>query len=216
MSTLKRHLFPSFIILSIALITAVSCDVSGDECGPFDNRFKTIDFTTRLARFDHLDVADNLVETSPVTTDSIHFRDLALEMMPITQSYSVKIHEPPIWEFSFLSTAYACSPPIPISKEQITGIQIYSNRAYNARYTSSDNLAELFEVITFYRNSGKVQRQDLNSFLSSQPTVPDELYLVPTTAPATADPIQFTVRYIQDGIDLETFQVTTASVVVTG
>ena len=96
----------------------------------------------------------------------------------------------------------------------ITNIEIFSNRNFSSEYTSGENLAELFEIVALYRNS-EYQRSNLNEFLNSEPNVPDEIFLMLKSAPETTESIQFTVKYSQNGIDMNSYEFATETVVIT-
>src|SRR5690554_229257 len=201
----KKTVVIYFTLVSLFIIIAVSCNITGDDCGPFDDKFKTVEFSTDL---NNISISNNPslnVQYSTLESDTIGFDKLGLTMIPVGESYSLNSER--VNSFSLIPSAFACSPPIAVSEETITDIDIFSNRSFNSEYIFGENLDELFEVIFLYRGSG-YQRSNLKEFLSSEPNVPDEILLVLKSAPETTEPIQFTVKYSQDGIDMDSYEFT--------
>lgn len=208
----KKTIAVYLLIVSFSLIAVVSCNLTDDDCGPFNDKFKTVDFQTG---FMNVSISENPslnLQYRTLESDTIEFYSFGIAMFPIGEFYSLSSKQ--LHSFSLIPSALACSPPIPVSAEIITGIEIFSNRNFNSEYISADNLAELFEVVVLYRGSG-YQRSTLNEFLSSEPTVPDEIFLLLNLAPESTEPIQFTVKYSQDGVDMESYEFTSNAVVVT-
>ena len=194
------------------MVIAISCNVTGDDCGPFDDKFKTVDFQAGLKSITISENPSLNVQYSTLESDTIGFDKFGLSMFPVGEYYSMNSER--FNSFSLIPSAFACSPPIPVSEEMITDIGIFSNRNFNSEYTSGENLVDLFEIIVLYRGSG-YQLSNLNEFLSSEPNVPDEILLVLKSAPETTEPIQFTVKYSQNGIDMDSYEFTTESIVIT-
>jgi len=208
----KKTIVAYILLVSFSMIAVVSCNLTDDDCGPFDNKFKTVDFQAELKSITISENPDLNVQYSTLESDTVGLDKFGLAMFPVGESYA--LNSKPLNSFSFIPSAFACSPPIPVSEEMITDIEIFSSRNFNSEYTSGENLAELFEIVVLYRNSG-YQQSNLNDFLSSEPNVPDEIFLVLKSAPETTDPIQFTVKYSQDGIDMDSYQFSTEEVVIT-
>jgi len=208
----KKTVIVFLTLVSLFMITAISCNITGDDCGPFDDKFKTVEFSTDLK---NISISENPgldVQYNTLESDTIGFDRFSITMFPIGEYYSLNSER--LNSFSLIPSAFACSPPIPVSEEMITNIEIFSNRNFSSEYASGENLAELFEIVVLYRNSG-YQRSNLNEFLSSEPNVPDEIFLMLKSEPETTEPIQFTVKYSQDGIDMNSYEFTTEAVVIT-
>lgn len=209
---LKKTVVVYITLVSLFMIIAISCNITGDDCGPFNDKFKTVDFQAGLKSITISGNPSLDVQYSTLESDTIGFDKFGLSMFPVLESYSLNLER--LDSFSLIPSAYACSPPIPVSEEMITDIEIFSNRNFNLEYTSGENSAELFEIVFLYRNSG-YQRSNLNEFLSSEPNVPDEIFLVLKSAPETTEPIQFTIKYSQDGIDMDSYEFSTEAIVIT-
>jgi hypothetical protein len=208
----RKALVAYIFLVSLFMLIAISCNITGDDCGPFDDTFKTIDFQTDLKSVSISDDPFLDVQYSPLGSDTTAFDTFSITMIPVAESYSLNTGS--LKSSSLLPSAFACSPPIPVSEETITNLEIFSNKNFNSEYASGDNLAELFEVIFLYRNSG-YQRMDLNDFITSEANVPDEIFLLLRSAPDTTEPIQFTIEYSQNGIDMDSYEITTKSIVIT-
>ncbi len=168
------------------MVTAISCNVTGDDCGPFDDKFKTVEFSTDLKNIFISEISGLDVQYNTLESDTIGFDRFSITMFPISEYYSLNSER--LNSFSLIPSAYACSPPIAVSEEMITNIEIFSNRNFSSEYTSGENLAELFEIVALYRNS-EYQRSNLNEFLNSEPNVPDEIFLMLKSAPETTESI---------------------------
>lgn len=208
----KKTIVAYILLVSFSMITVVSCNLTDDDCGPFDDKFKTVDFQAELKSITISESPGLNLQYSTLESDTVGFDTFGLSMFPIGEYYSMNSER--FNSFSLIPSSFACSPPIPVSEEMITDLEIFSNRNFNSEYTSGENLAELFEIVFLYGNSG-YQKSNLNEFLSSEPNVPDELFLVLKSAPETTEPIQFTVKYSQDGIDMDSYEFTTEEFVIT-
>lgn len=191
---------------------SVSCDKIIESCGPFDDKFRTVDFITDFKHLSTTETPTLNVQYSTLESDTARYDSFGLAMFPMVELYSFKKEK--FNSFSFVSQAFACSPPVVRSEEIITQIEIFSSTNFNSEYTSETNLSELFDIIVLYSDSG-YQRSSLNEFLASKPTVPDEMFLLLKTAPETTDPIQFTIKYSQDGQLMKSYEYQTSPVVIT-
>jgi hypothetical protein len=209
---LRKTLLIYIISVALFALLSVSCNLTGDDCGPFKDKFKVVNFDVELKNLSISSSPEFQVQHSTLERDTVKFNEFSVGFFPISEYYSSNTL--PTSFFSFFPEAYACSPPIPVSEERISDIRIFSNQGYNSNFSAEDNLSKLFDVVTFYRSKG-YNRLGLNEFISSNPFVPDELFLIPNSAPETTEPITFKIQYYQDGIDLDYFENTTKSLVIT-
>jgi hypothetical protein len=208
----KKTVFCYFSIIGIFLLLTVSCEIFDDDCGPFNNyNYKITGFETNLKQVVYIDSVNQDVQLSSPENDTLYFDELAIQMIPDTESYTAQAKHK--LNFSFSETAYACSPPIPSSEDKITDIQIFSNKNYSNEFSSQENISELFDIVVQYPNRGN-QRFSLNEFLAAKPEAPTEIILLPNTAPSSTNSFQFTVKYFQDGLELDEYQFTTDSIVI--
>ena len=194
------------------LLAFGACDAAID-CGPFNDKFKTADFTTAAYRIENGDSLQAAPILSPIENDTLREGAFALRMTPTQESYSSasKRSRP----LGFVLAAYACLPPTMSSDEIIRDIQIYSDQAFNREYAADDDLADLFDVLVLSRaNQFNYRRFDLNDFLAGAPNAADEIILVLKAAPETTSAFRFTIKYFQEGEGLDYYEFTTDPVVL--
>jgi len=209
---LKKALFSYIFIVGIFILLTVSCGITDTGCGPFTNyNYKITDFETSLKQVIYINPINQDVELGALEKDTLDFDELVIQMLPDTESYTAQASHK--LNFSFFETAYACSPPIPSSEDKITDIQIFSNKNYSTEFSSQQNISELFDIVVQYPNRGS-QRLSLNEFLATNPEAPTEIILLPNTAPSSTNSFQFTVKYFQDGLELDEYQFTSDSIVI--
>ena len=193
------------------LLTFGACDAAID-CGPFNDKFKTTDFTTAAYRIENGDSLNAEPVLSPIENDTLREGAFALRMTPTQESYSASKRSRSL---GFVLAAYACSPPILSSDEIIRDIQIYSDQAFNREHAADDDLADFFDVLVLsFANQFNYRRFDLHEFLSEAPNAADEIILVLKAAPETASAFRFTVKYFQEGEGLDYYEFTTDPVVL--
>lgn len=199
-----------FLIVS-PLFMMTSCFLHEDECGPFSNHYKVTGFETALKKIAISENASFSFNLNELESDSVSFTELAIRLLPKTEMYQAKLRSKQT--ISLFPNAYACSPPPLTSDETITDIQIFSSKNYNDEFSSTDNIAHLFDIIVLYNKIG-YQKFELNEFLTTNPETPLEIILLPKKQPGTPKPLQFTIKYFQDGLELNQFEFTTETVVI--
>lgn len=207
---MKRLLTFAFLGL---LLASGACDTVVEDCGPFQDKFKTTGFNTTTYRIDASASSDAEPDLFVIENDTLSAGEFAIRMVPQKELYysSSKAST----GVSFVSAAYACSPPIPSSDEVIQNIRIYSGKAFNSEYSAEDNLADLFDVLVLNRSKGMIyERFSLKGFLASEPNAVDELILVLNSVPKEVSDHRFTVKYSQDGRGVDDFEFTTDAVVL--
>ena len=212
----RRHLIllrrPLAFALLGLLFSFVACDPVGEGCGPFKETPKTTGFTTATYRIGNADSLDTEPVLAPIESDTLASGELSIQMILIKEAYSSASKAEKRKAIRFVSAAYACSPAL---GERVQDIQIYSDHAFNSEYAAGDNLAALFDVIVRYRVSpDSYFRFDLNDFLSGAPGDVSELVFVLKAAPQATSGFQFTVRYFQEGGELDYYEFKTAPVVL--
>ena len=198
--------------LLVFLLAIGACDSTvGTDCGPFEDKFKTTDFSSaaRKATFDSLKVEPNL---SPIEDDTLDEGHFAVRMEPVKMLYSQKSTSS--GSFQIISSAYACSPPIPTSDEVIKDIRIYSDKDFNDGYPAGKDLAELFDVVVLNRAEYGYRRFELPNFVEQKPNAADKLILILKARPETTSSFQFTVEYEQEGKGLANYDFETNPVVL--
>lgn len=208
---LKKTILIYLSLIGVFVLLTISCDLTIDDCGPFPDRFKTTGFESDLKKVAFPDSSANSIQLTPVNSDTISFDEFAIQMIPDAQSYIAQAQRK--LNFSIWSKAYACSPPILISDETVTDIQIFSDINYSNGFSSQDNIASLFDIIVYYDRKG-YQRFSFSEFISSKPEVPAEIILLPNAAPSATNSFQFTVKYFQKGLEMDEYEFTTESIVI--
>lgn len=177
------------LILSIAffLLGGLSCN----ECGK-DNptKVKAVDFSWQTP---------NLNST---ISDSFY-----ISIAPKLEYYSERESG-----FSFINSAYACSPALPKSQDRISNIEIYANVDFNSNLTAGVNLASIFDINFLNDYESNFVKSDLSFFLTEKPLLPIQSSLLLKEAPESTKNFQFTVKIYLDGVDLDFYEFTTNSI----
>ena len=201
----KKTILSYILLTGIFILLTISCDLTGSDCGPFNNaNYKITGFDTSLKQVTVSDSTMKSFELKNFENDSIAFSEFAIHMIPNTESYAINSKYKS--GISLSETAYACSPPIPSSEDRITDIQIFSSKSYITDFSSSENIAELFDIIVLYHAE--------SYHLATKPEAPIEIILVPNTPPSTIQSFEFQVKYSQNGLELDEFEFTTNSAVL--
>ena len=204
-----KHLLACALLFGL-IASLGACGVT-DECGPFKNKFKTTGFTSEAYKFEPGDSLSARPDLLPINDDTLLYSDFSIQMRPHKEGYFSSYERGS--SFSFVPSAYACSPPIPSTDEAIKDMQIYSDKDFNSEYAAGDDLAGLFDILVLNQARDFYYRRfDLNTFLSTAPNATDEIILVLKTAPQTTSGFQFTVKYYQEGRGLHRYEFETKPV----
>lgn len=199
--------------LFVILATLSACDaLTGNECGPFDNRFRTLDFSTALAEAT-IDTLSGEPMLSPISNDTLQSDLLAIDMQPDVETY--REGSRPFAALQLIPAAHACSPPLLKSNEVITSLRVVADADFTDGYPAGSNLAPLFDVAVYNRAEFGYQRFELPAFLRDNPSSANRLILLLKARPDATRKFQFTVEYEQEGSGLETYTYTSEPVVVT-
>lgn len=201
-------LFLVFLILGSGLI---SCG-DGFDCGPFNDKIKLTELSGVISEVVNFSEEDGIADFSGFDGDQIYYDRFAIRVEQDFESYSWNDKS---WNFGLISTANACTPPIPRSEEIIDSVVITTNHDFNLDYPLGSDLSNVFDVIVYDEiNDINFKKFDLNDFIATEPNVPFVWYLVLKEAPASATNFQFHVQYYQQGIDTDFFEFTTDSIVI--
>ncbi|SMG48825.1 hypothetical protein SAMN05661096_03529 [Marivirga sericea] len=142
-------------LLALLLLTniPISCDW---RCGPFTPLESKI--TDLSAVVGVLDSSFNFS-----TVESNYFNEAAIEVIISDMDYSETAAIEDRMRISFLSTAYACSPPDPQPSQAIKSIKITSDKsiyAVNRKYEAGESLNELFHIAKYSFNNEKISIAD--------------------------------------------------------
>lgn len=200
---------PALIFLGISIViifSALSCEVTGETCGPFPDKFTVTGLSASVKQATESESFDPQPQLNNIQNDSVRADQFAITIYPEAKYFFSEAA--PQNRLHLIPAAYACSPTEPVTDELITGIEIYSEQDFNSEYTAGSDLAELFDVVAYYMKTGG-ERYDLPAFLSRKPNVPDWFTLLLTSPPEEEKPFSFTVKYFQDGENLQEFEFST-------
>jgi hypothetical protein len=203
---MNKKVFTIFIgyFLLTVITGLISCD---DNCGPFPNKFKvtSIDWNTYRVTLS----ADNIA-LSEITT-GVAFNQFGIHLKPKTQSYFSFI----INSCSLTTGLYACSPLEPTTDDKIIDIEITADKDFSNEYPQGTDLSGLFDIVIsdWYRGI-YADKYDLKEYLQTTPFVTQEMTLILKHAPQITDEYSFTVKYFQDGVDLDYSEFTTEDILV--
>ena len=180
----------------------VSCN-----CGPFPDKFKvtSIDWNTYKATL----TAENL--TLSQITSGVTYNELGINLKPKTQSYFSLIKN----NYVLTTGLYACRELLPTTDDKIIDIKITTNKDFSDEYPQETDISELFDiVINDWYNGIAANKYDLKEYLQTNPLVPREMTLILKQAPQITDEYRFTIKYFQDGVDLDYSEFTTSDILV--
>jgi hypothetical protein len=202
---MNRKVFTIFI--GHFLLTVVTGLISCDDCGPFHDKFKvtSIDWNAYRVTLS----ADNI--TLSEITNGVTFDQLGIDLKPKTQTYFSFI----INNYNLTTGLYACSPIEPTTDDKIINIEITANKDFSDEYPQGTDLSGLFDIVIsdWYRGI-YADKFDLKEYLQTTPFVTQEMTLILKHAPQITDEYSFTVKYFQDGVDLDYSEFTTNDILV--
>ncbi len=195
------------IFIGYFLLTLVTGLISCDDCGPFPDKFKvtSIDWNTY-----RVTLTEGNVTLSEIT-NGVTFNQLGIHLKPKTQTYFSFI----INNYTLTTGLYACSPLEPTTDDKIIDIEINTNKDFSDEYPQGTDLSGLFDIVIsdWYRGIS-ADKYDLKEYLQTTPFVTQEMTLILRYAPQTADEYRFTIKYFQDGVDLDYSEFTTSDILV--
>lgn len=201
-----------FFIISYLCFLVLSIFSCNDGCGPFPDKSKVINivFSTHQITFEQssggsvLHISDIQENTVPYSKFSI-FLESQKEMY-----YSMRQKS---FSMSLINTAYACSPAFPETNDILEDIEVITHNDFNENYLAGENIAPLFDVIvTDEFNYIYNEKMDLELYLATSPRVPEKMILILKEAPLELTEHVFTVKYYQDGLDIDYLEFETPAV----
>ncbi len=200
------------LIVSIYFIILILGLVSCEKCGPFPSNYKVIGMESYLSNLVYSDTTEQDYMLKQITNDTVDYSSYSILLIPETETYFASKN---LYSFSLITSAYACSPVIPTSDEKIDSIQIITNSDFDNTHPSGSNLADIFDVIiNDYENGINNQRYQLQDYTDSKPYVSSEIILLLKNAPNETKEFEFTIKYYQDGISYDYFELIADAVVI--
>lgn len=187
--------------------------ISCEECGPFPDSFKVTDLDWKIYEGIYIETPNNDLNLSEITENSVLYNKFSIFIEPRKETYFSVINEN--ISINLISSAYACSPTLPKTNDNIDNIEIIANKDFNSNYLIGENLAGIFDII-IYDSENKIyyEKFDLETYLSSKPKVPTEMILILKDSPLETSEFKFTIKYYQNGKDINYLEFETNSIEV--
>lgn len=202
----------AFLVLTfVILLSSLSCG-DGLDCGPFPRFFKVQGLEWILYEVELSSDQRRMIGNEQIDGNKVSFDKFAIGVFPDQETYG---WNNPIKNFGLITVANACTPAPPESEEEIDNIIITTNQDFNSNFLQGENLAEIFDIITYDESAdSNGERLDLNTFIEMNPVVPNESYLLLKEQPDSITSFQFNVQFYIQGIDGDFFEFTTEEVMV--
>ena len=214
---IKYLLIGYCLILFLGVLSCADCVESG-----YRDKYKIISLDWRIYSVSdstlYGDKVIGKIDLSPLVQNSVLYSQYGISITPRTRRYRssrsyYSYSRNKINTFSFINSAYACSPADPTTDDRIRDIKIFSKRDFNSEYPAGSNLALLFDIIVKPdRSSYRKIKWDLTKYLLTR-SIPSRLMLlVLKESPEVTADYTFKIEYYQDGKDLDFFEFTTRTV----
>ena len=196
-----------FLVITIILLSFLGLGSCGSNCyDDSPSQYKITDF-----KWETLETSDSInVEGfifTPIENNSVVFQSYSIQLESSGHQYYSLLNE--LKSFNIIGSAYACSPIPPSTNDKIESIEIYCNQDFDSIHSSTTNMVNLFDVITYGEQSYRLERIDIQAFLSKKPIIPQEFIIVLNQAPNKTGTYSFTVKLHLDGVDLDYYEFTT-------
>lgn len=202
---IKFFITSYFIFLCFGV---VSCE---DDCGPFPDSLKVINLDWKIYEGIFIETSNNGLNLSEITENSVLYDTFSIFIEPQKETYFSVINK--INSINLISSAYACSPIPPKTNDNIENIEIFANKEFNTNHPIGENLAKIFDIIIFdSENDLYYEKFDLETYLITKPKVPNEMTLILKDSPIETSDFKFTVKYYQNGKDVNYLEFETNSI----
>lgn len=197
-----------FLVFFVGLL---SCN---DNCPASPNKFKVVGLDWDNFSASYSATSNPKLTLSNIENDTVEYPLYSIYIRPIQETYFA--HHVEHGSFSFVQTAYACSPRIPETDEKIDSVIIVATKAFDIDHPAGSDLSDLFDVVVLdYPNVIYHIKYDLKDYLNGNPEAPGELTLILREPPDTTTDFEFLVKYYQYGIDNnDHFEFTTSKIVI--
>ena len=197
-----------FFIISYTIFLFLGI-FSCEPCGPFHDSYKVVDLNWKTYNATYIETPNNELNLSEIVQNSVKFNNFSIVIEAQKESYFSMLNK--INSINLISSAYACSPLIPETKDYIENIEIFTDK--NFHNSTTENLAENFDIIIYdIENNIYYKKFDLKTYLISKPKVPDEMTLILKKPPIETSDFKFTIKYYQNGKDINYLEFETNSV----
>jgi len=202
---IKFFITSYFIFLCFGVI---SC---GDDCGPFPDSLKVTNLDWKIYEGIFIETPNNGLNLFEITENSVLYDTFSIFIEPRKETYFSVINK--INSINLIRSAYACSPVPPKTNDNIENIEIFANKEFNTNHPIGENLAKIFDIIILdSENDIYYEKFDLETYLISKPKVPNEMTLILKDPPVETSNFKFTVKYYQNGKDVNYLEFETNSI----
>ena len=185
----------------------------GETGGPYPDKYKLIDLNVNPFRYHFADTFGYCFEKLDYLEDTISYNNFGLNLNALTERYfsMTSGHET---YFPF-SNAFACDPAPPQSSEMIISLQIFCDKDFDENHPTGTDISDLFDVVvplshtpTAYKQCDNMKDlQSLDSYITENPFSFRYIDLALNSPPLESDSYTFTIKYNQDGIDLDYIEI---------
>jgi len=125
------------------------------------------------------------------SVDAINFQNFIIKLEIEKNSLAKRFDS--VFDFSFISKVYACSPVLPFTEQRISSIQITSSAAFNDDLPAGSSLNDVFDMVYldyvttpyYSEQNGDVDYFSVTEFIAQPDNMPAEItQLALNTEPA--------------------------------
>ncbi len=131
---MRRSLITLVLLGILPLVAAIlnSCDGCNDD----QTTYEAFNFKAKPFRILRQDRDNNRYELTNYSNEAIRYDSLGLDI-----SYELQVISELINKTSLINAAYACDPPLAFN--QITSLEVFSNKDYDASHPSGTDLSDI-------------------------------------------------------------------------
>lgn len=206
-------LFGAYLLIFI--LSLVSCD-NKDDCNFGSSKFRVTGLNGSVGKiFYYISSSDTQINSVlPIANATINYKDFAILLN--SQIVFATNKSLPLNNFSLINSAYACSPPIPYTDENIDSIVISATKDFDKNYLAGSNLNDLFDISNFSNGLSSLKdKVHLKDYFKIERPALESFILTLRQAPEITTDFVFLVKYYQRGVDFKTFEFSTSNVVIT-
>lgn len=173
---------------------------SCNQCGYTTFIRKVVDMNWSHQKAVYTDSLLYNVDLSEIENDSVYYEHFSIIISPVQIEYTADASFDHNWNFNMFQTLHACDPQA-VTDERIDDIIITSSSDYDAEHPAGTDLADLFDMVYFYRkNIGVSLKFSLEEYLDSSPMVTEyEWMLFLNKQPDMPGFFDFNIKYFQSG-----------------
>lgn len=188
------------LLVSGFIVCFLASVFSCNQCGYSNIVRKVVDMNWSHQKAVYHDSTLYRVNLSDIENDSVFFEHFSIIISPVQIEYTADASFDHNWNFNMFQTLHACDPQA-VTDERIDDIIITSSSDYDAEHPAGTDLADLFDMVYFYRkNIGVSLKFSLEEYLDSSPMVTEyEWMLFLNKQPDMPGFFDFNIKYFQSG-----------------